>query len=117
MPISAYYKGKGEKVLRGMVKKYGPKKGKEVFYATAKKQGLEPQQEDKTPAVQKAIDLVVQGQKPEEIVAILLMDEAGLDEFKPFALFARKPKKKFVPVRPTSRQMAHKVGSYAGGVY
>ena len=38
MPISEYYGGKGEAVMKEMVKKYGAKKGKEVFYATANKQ-------------------------------------------------------------------------------
>lgn len=35
MPISSYFKGKGEKVMADMKKRYGPKKGKSVFYATA----------------------------------------------------------------------------------
>ena len=42
MPIRAYYKGSGDEVLRSMVKKYGKKKGLEVFYATANKKGLTP---------------------------------------------------------------------------
>jgi hypothetical protein len=37
MPISEYYKGEGEKVMRGMKKRYGSKDGKRVFYATANK--------------------------------------------------------------------------------
>lgn len=39
MPISKYYKGHGEEVMRGMKKRYGEKKGESVFYATANKQG------------------------------------------------------------------------------
>lgn len=39
MPISGYYKGHGEKVMKSMKKQYGAKKGKSVFYATAAKRG------------------------------------------------------------------------------
>lgn len=35
MPLSKYFKGKGEKVMDAMKKQYGDKKGKQVFYATA----------------------------------------------------------------------------------
>ena len=38
MPISGYYKGSGNKVMASMKKRYGEKKGKQVFYATANKQ-------------------------------------------------------------------------------
>jgi hypothetical protein len=37
MPISKYYGGSGEKVMRKMKKRYGSKKGKKVFYATHNK--------------------------------------------------------------------------------
>lgn len=37
MPLSKYYKGKGEKVMEAMKKQYGKDKGKQVFYATANK--------------------------------------------------------------------------------
>lgn len=37
MPLSKYFKGSGEKVMKNMKKKYGDKKGKEVFYATSNK--------------------------------------------------------------------------------
>lgn len=37
MPLSKYFKGKGEKVMKNMTKEYGSKKGKQVFYATANK--------------------------------------------------------------------------------
>lgn len=47
MPLAKYFQGKGEKVMRAMSKHYGDKKGKSVFYATAKKQGLEPSEEFK----------------------------------------------------------------------
>jgi hypothetical protein len=37
MPLSKYYGGSGEKVMKNMKKEYGDKKGKQVFYATANK--------------------------------------------------------------------------------
>ena len=42
MPLNKYFKGKGESVMSSMTKKYGPKHGKEVFYATSNKKGLGP---------------------------------------------------------------------------
>jgi len=39
MPISKYYKGKGEKVMASMKKQYGSN-AKKVFYATANKMKL-----------------------------------------------------------------------------
>jgi hypothetical protein len=42
MPINRYFKGSGEKVMAGMMKEYGAKKGKQVFYATANKIGMKP---------------------------------------------------------------------------
>jgi len=42
MPLDKYFKGKGATVMRDMVKEYGPKKGKRVFYATANTQGMKP---------------------------------------------------------------------------
>lgn len=42
MPISKYFKGKGEEVMEGMEKTYGAEKGKKVFYATANKKGMKP---------------------------------------------------------------------------
>ena len=42
MPVSKYYQRSGEKVMQSMMKQYGSKKGKSVFYATAKKKGMEP---------------------------------------------------------------------------
>jgi hypothetical protein len=47
MPISEYYGGKGERVMRTMVKRYGAKEGKRVFYATANKQHLKPPKKKK----------------------------------------------------------------------
>lgn len=40
MPISKYYKGEGNKVMKNMTNTYGKKKGKSVFYATANKNGM-----------------------------------------------------------------------------
>lgn len=37
MPLSKYYGGHGEKVMKNMVKEYGKDKGESVFYATANK--------------------------------------------------------------------------------
>lgn len=42
MPISAYFKGKGEQVMADMKSRYGGEKGERVFYATANKQGEKP---------------------------------------------------------------------------
>jgi hypothetical protein len=42
VPISGYFKGSGEKVMAGMMKEYGAKKGKQVFYATAHAHGMTP---------------------------------------------------------------------------
>ncbi|MGH7184491.1 MAG: hypothetical protein ACREJN_21305 [Nitrospiraceae bacterium] len=39
MPISKYFKGHGDEVMKAMDKTYGDKTGKRVFYATANKQG------------------------------------------------------------------------------
>jgi hypothetical protein len=36
-PVSEYYSGSGEKVMRNMKEEYGDKEGKRVFYATANK--------------------------------------------------------------------------------
>ena len=41
MPVEEYYKGSGSKVMKSMKKRYGEKKGKQVFYATANKRGLD----------------------------------------------------------------------------
>lgn len=40
MPVEEYYEGSGRKVMASMKKRYGAKKGKEVFYATANKRGM-----------------------------------------------------------------------------
>lgn len=40
MPVSEYYKGSGDKVMRSMQSRYGDKKGKQVFYATANKRNM-----------------------------------------------------------------------------
>jgi len=42
VPIREYYKGKGEKVMRDMKRRYGEEKGERIFYATANKRGLTP---------------------------------------------------------------------------
>ena len=42
MPLSNYFKGGGNKVMKNMKKQYGTKKGKSVFYATANKLDVAP---------------------------------------------------------------------------
>lgn len=37
MPISAYYKGKGRRVMRQMKRRYGQERGERIFYAVANK--------------------------------------------------------------------------------
>lgn len=37
MPLSKYFGGGGEKVMKNMKKEYGEEKGEKVFYATANK--------------------------------------------------------------------------------
>lgn len=41
MPISKYFKGSGEEVMKGMKKKHG-KRAEEVFYRTANKMKMKP---------------------------------------------------------------------------
>jgi hypothetical protein len=41
MPLSKYYGGHGEKVMKSMKKQYGSEKGERVFYATANKRGVD----------------------------------------------------------------------------
>lgn len=48
MPVEKYFGGHGGEVMSNMVKQYGAKKGKSVFYATANKKG------DKMAAAKKA---------------------------------------------------------------
>jgi len=48
MPLYKYFKGKGEQVMRDMQSRYGSKKGKSVFYATANARGQAPVREKKT---------------------------------------------------------------------
>jgi len=42
VPVSKYFKGHGKEVMGNMMKQYGSKKGKSVFYATANKRGENP---------------------------------------------------------------------------
>jgi hypothetical protein len=46
MPISKYYGGHGEEVMRNMKKQYGAR-AEEVFYATANKRKKRPQDSTK----------------------------------------------------------------------
>jgi hypothetical protein len=56
MPISEYYKGHGEKVMREMRRRYGSKAGERIFYATANKKGLTPEEDRK--ATERALDVL-----------------------------------------------------------
>ena len=47
MPLYKYFGGKGEGVMADMQKRYGEKKGKSVFYATANKKGQSPVRKSK----------------------------------------------------------------------
>jgi hypothetical protein len=47
MPLSKYFKGHGEKVMKNMKKEYGEEKGKKVFYATSNKLKTGPSKEFK----------------------------------------------------------------------
>lgn len=46
MPVSKYFKGRGEKVMRSMKKRYGKDKGESVFYATANKRKKKKKSDD-----------------------------------------------------------------------
>lgn len=46
MPIGAYFKGSGSKVMSNMQREYGKKQGKSVFYATAQKMNMKPKAPD-----------------------------------------------------------------------
>ena len=42
MPISKYFSGHGDEVMKNMSKSYGKTKGKQVFYAVANKNKMKP---------------------------------------------------------------------------
>jgi hypothetical protein len=42
MPVGKYFGGHGAEVMNRMLKEYGAKKGKSVFYATANKRKEKP---------------------------------------------------------------------------
>jgi len=47
MPVSKYYQGHGSEVMADMQQRYGEKKGKSVFYATANKRKQNPEDNKK----------------------------------------------------------------------
>jgi hypothetical protein len=50
MPIKSYFRGSGEKVMASMKKKYGDKKGENVFYGVANsRKGMKPGGRKKKP--------------------------------------------------------------------
>ena len=61
MPFNKYFHGEGDKVMSEMQKRYGAKKGKSVFYATAKKKDQEP--EDKQSRKRKGALKALKGAK------------------------------------------------------
>jgi hypothetical protein len=48
MPLSKYFGGGGEKVMKNMKKEYGEEKGEKVFYATSNKKKKHEKSESKT---------------------------------------------------------------------
>jgi hypothetical protein len=42
MPVSQYFKGKGEQVMAKLKARYGAERGERIFYALANKMGLTP---------------------------------------------------------------------------
>ncbi len=42
MPVEKYFGGHGSSVMSSMKKKHGAEKGKQIFYATANKEGMNP---------------------------------------------------------------------------
>ena len=46
-PISHYFQGSGNKVMKKLRKSYGEKKGKEMFYKIANKEGMNPKKKKK----------------------------------------------------------------------
>ena len=64
MPIGKYFGGKGAGVLKSMEKTYGPDKGKQVFYATAQKEGQKPSADsDFKRRMHDAMDRMLDGRK------------------------------------------------------
>lgn len=55
MPVSEYYKGSGDKVMSSMTKRYGAKRGKAIFYATANKRGMNRPSKPNSAAVRKRV--------------------------------------------------------------
>jgi hypothetical protein len=47
MPIAKYFKGHGNEVAEKMKQQYGEKKGEKVFYATAAKNKMRPDDKPK----------------------------------------------------------------------
>jgi hypothetical protein len=53
VPVSAYFKGRGRRVMREMKDRYGDKAGERVFYATAAKRGQGPDGESTRKALRR----------------------------------------------------------------
>lgn len=52
MPLSKYFGGHGEEVMADMKKRYGSKRGKREFYATANKQKKKMKAHDQAKALE-----------------------------------------------------------------
>ena len=50
MPVSQYFKGKGEQVMSKLKARYGAERGERIFYALANKMGLVPPEKRKNVA-------------------------------------------------------------------
>jgi hypothetical protein len=54
MPVKKYYKGSGDKVMKEMKERYGEEEGKRVFYATANKRDMNPEDDKKKKSKKRA---------------------------------------------------------------
>lgn len=62
MPIGKYFQGHGSDVMSDMQDRYGEKKGKSVFYATANKRNQNPEDNRKpkpSPSKRKSIGQMI----------------------------------------------------------
>lgn len=50
MPISSYFGGHGQQVMRDMQRKHGKKKGRQMFYATANARNQGPSDDQRREA-------------------------------------------------------------------
>ena len=65
MPVKAYFKGRGRKVMHEMKEKY-KERGEEVFYRTANKMGMKPKSH-----------MIHGGETPHGDIGAMRQEEAG----------------------------------------